>query len=230
MNANEAKLGGVPDPTVSPYIVWEDPSERPMKAFRRHQARSFLMEARQARICESSGQLWELVQRPGLLQMYDMFFNEWVAIYRQPLPPVESLSDEELLTYVWKMLYYILPCRNPWWPNHPLNKDGVQVTLSEGEGRGKAKEGRITQKSTQRGYSVFTTSEILDKLGKQPNQAQIIGKALLAYEGGIDDAALDKIMNRLVSVGALKTKQDPMRVFKFYQRNFIEIGLLSINT
>lgn len=103
--------------------------------------------------------------------------------------------------------------------------------LSEEAHEQEGKKRKVTARVTKAGMKL--SKECLEggswEDNKMPKQLVIIINELReAFKDGkwFMEEDVDKVLTRLVGSGGLKTKQPPMRVFKFYRKRLLDEGLL----
>lgn len=91
------------------------------------------------------------------------------------------------------------------------------------ESNGKAR--KLTSRVTKAGMKV----KVVDLDPKWPKQlctiVEEMGKTFNDDRWFVDED-VDRLLNKLVGKGLLKTKQPPLRIFKFYRKRMLEAGFL----
>lgn len=231
----EPLLFEVPGVTSMPIVINQS-FNYVRKVYKLADARSFLLKVRHDDIYQSVGILWERGGRP---------LCEWLArehlapIYidqiRMPPPIFSSLEDHQLLAWVWRMCFILLPAKSMWFSAMEYDNSG-QVLIRTHDGMptvdedGVSTDGGGTKRrkavvKMQGGYLVRT-----DKLPPNiPKKGQVLELAnvLIKHAGQtLTEDDLNRILVAAKTAGELKSKQDPNRVFAYYKAELVSLGIL----
>lgn len=235
MRKTEQLLFEVPAVTSMPIVINQS-FNMVRKVFKLSDARSFLLKVRHDDIYQSIGVLWERGGRS---------LCEWVArehlaeIYTEQMRirprDFSTMEDHELLAWVWRMCFILLPAKSMWFSAMEYDNsgqvlirthDGVPTVDEDGGSTdgGGAKRRKAVVKM-QGGYLVRT-----DKLPPNtPKKGQVLELASVLIEHAgqtLTDDDLNRILVAAKTAGKLKSKQDPNRVFAYYRADLVSLGIL----